>query len=282
MIRLIYIQILFLSFTYAIGLKALVIPQNALVLSLSNTGIGDNLAAEINPASLCALNPHLGFSKNKWYGELGGQKISSLFSENKYFSFESLSVDDIELRDEIASDTPLGFFGAYWYSVDYSQSFKVPNLNSFSIGYRLKFNLSKMYDESMYGVTADIGIIKQLKDNLSLGFVIKNFGKEYKSNLNANTPSTIGLGMSYNIPVLRLNILSDIIYQDDIILNKIALKTNFPYVNLIFGTTRGDNYTDFSMGLVIEIKKWSIIYGSLKHDNDLLGTPSSFELRKYF
>ena len=282
MIRLIYIQILFFSFIHAVGLKALVIPQNALTLSLSNTGVGDYLAAEINPASIYKIYQHLGFSKNNWYGELGGQKISSLFSDNKYFSFESLSVDDIELRDEIASDSPLGFFGAYWYSVDYSQSFQIPSLNSFSVGYRLKFNLSKMYDSSMYGVTADLGLIKKVKDNLSLGLVIKNFGKEYKSNLNADTPLTIGLGVSYNVPVVRLNILSDIVYQDDIVLNKIALKTSFPYVNLIFGSTQGDDYSDFSMGLIIDIKKWSIIYGSLKHDNDLIGTPSSFELRKYF
>ena len=276
MIRLIYIQILFFSFIHAVGLKALVIPQNALTLSLSNTGVGDYLAAEINPASIYKIDQHLGFSKNNWYGELGGQKISSLFSDNKYFSFESLSVDDIELRDEIASDSPLGFFGAYWYSVDYSQSFQIPSLNSFSVGYRLKFNLSKMYDSSMYGVTADLGLIKKVKDNLSLGLVIKNFGKEYKSNLNADTPLTIGLGVSYNVPVVRLNILSDIVYQDDIVLNKIALKTSFPYVNLIFGSTQGDDYSDFSMGLIIDIKKWSIIYGSLKHDNDLIGTPSSF------
>jgi len=282
MIRLIYIQILFFSFIHAVGLKALVIPQNALTLSLSNTGVGDYLAAEINPASIYKIDQHLGFSKNNWYGELGGQKISSLFSDNKYFSFESLSVDDIELRDEIASDSPLGFFGAYWYSVDYSQSFQIPSLNSFSVGYRLKFNLSKMYDSSMYGVTADLGLIKKVKDNLSLGLVIKNFGKEYKSNLNADTPLTIGLGVSYNVPVVRLNILSDIVYQDDIVLNKIALKTSFPYVNLIFGSTQGDDYSDFSMGLIIDIKKWSIIYGSLKHDNDLIGAPSSFELRKYF
>ena len=282
MIRLIYIQILFFSFTYAIGLKALVIPQNALALSLSNTGIGDNLAVEINPASLSMISPYLGFSKNNWYGELSGQKISSLFSSNKYFSFESLSVDDIELRDEIANDTPLGFFGAYWYSMDYAQSLKFPSLDSFSIGYRLKFNLSKMYDESMYGVTADIGMIKKIRDNFSIGIVVKNFGKEYKRNLNADTPLTVGLGLSYNVPILRLNVLSDIVYQDDIILNKIALKTSFPYVNLIFGSTQADDYSDFSMGLIIEIKTWSITYGSLKHDNDLLGTPSSFELRKYF
>lgn len=275
---------LIFSFTYAIGLKALVIPQNALVLSLSNTGIGGNLAAEINPASLSKIDPYLGFSKNNWYGGLRGQKISSLFSNSKrtYFSFESLSVKDIELRDEIANDTPIGFFGAYWYSLDYSQAINISSLDSFSLGYRLRLHLSKMYDESMYGITTDIGITKKINDNLSLGMVIKNFGKEYKGDLNAEMPIYLGVGLSYYISKIRLNVLSDIVYQDSMLLNKYALKTNFPFINLIIGSTRGKNYNDFSMGIIIEIDKWSIMYGTLKHNNELLGSPSSFELRKLF
>ena len=284
MTRYFSIVLFFFSFTYSVGLKALIIPQSAIVLSLSGTGIADNIAAELNPASLSNIKPHLSFSKNNWYGDLTGQKISSLFfNKNKsYFSFESLSVDDIELRDEIANDTPLGFFGAYWYALDFSQSLNIPKLKSLVFGYKLKFNLSRLYDETMYGITADIGIIRKLKDNLSLGFVVKNFGKEYKNNLKADTPLSFGFGISYHIPKIYINFLSDIVYQNEVYINKNAIKTTFPYVNLLLGSSRGKNYNDFSIGLIIEIKKWSIIYGNLNHDNDLLGNPTSFELRKYF
>jgi len=284
MIKYFTLGLFFISFTFSLGLKALVIPQNSIVLSLSGTGIAGNIAAELNPASLANIKPYLSFSRNNWYGDLKGQKISSLFAKkNKsYVSFESLSVDDIELRDEIASDTPLGFFGAYWYALDFSQSIDIPQLNSLSFGYKLKANLSRLYDETMYGVTADIGIIKNLKDNLSIGFIIKNFGKEYKSSLNADTPLSVGFGLSYHIPKAYLHFLADIIYQDDIYISKNAIKTSFPYVNLLFGSSNAKDYNDFSMGIIIEIKEWSIIYGTLNHDNDLLGSPKSFELRKYF
>ena len=103
------IFILFLSLSFSIGLKALVIPQSASLLSTSGTGISNNY--QVNPALLLNEKNHVSFSKNIWLGDVSGQKICLISKNKTYFSFETLSVSDIELRDEIANDTPYGLSG---------------------------------------------------------------------------------------------------------------------------------------------------------------------------
>tara|TARA_Y100000590_G_C15744951_1_gene1021630 strand:+ start:5618 stop:6490 length:873 start_codon:yes stop_codon:yes gene_type:complete len=287
--RIIILYLILFNIASAIGLKALVIPQSAIVMSTSNSGIGDALSPDINPASISNVKPFFGFSRNIWLGDLQGQKVLVLWDDkNIYsqFSFESLNVNDIELRNDVASETPIGFFGAFWYAFDFSRSVNIeklfPNLNDLKIGYKIKFNLSKLYTESMYGATFDIGMQKKINNNISLGFVFKNYGKEVNKNLKVSTPKLLGLGISYKTPKIPLKILSDIVFQDKHTLTKISLNTDFKYINLILGKTKGKDYDDVAFGLSIKLKNWSLIYANLKHDNSNLGNPSSIELRKYF
>ena len=74
------------NFLFSIGLKALIIPQSALTLASSNTGIAHNVDIDVNPASFSSLNHRMGFSKNNWFGDLQGQKIS-MIKNNSYISF---------------------------------------------------------------------------------------------------------------------------------------------------------------------------------------------------
>tara|TARA_B100000029_G_C17512777_1_gene936913 strand:+ start:619 stop:1476 length:858 start_codon:yes stop_codon:yes gene_type:complete len=285
MIKNILILFLFVNSIFAIGLKALIIPQSALTLGGSSTGIADNISVDLNPASLVFIEPYLGFSKNNWFGDLNGQKISVVWNEkNKsYFSFESLSIADIELRDEVASENPIGFFGAFWYAFDLSKTIDIKSLSArnFYFGYKVKFNLSKLYTESMYGGTVDFGIIKKMSNNLSVGFVTKNLGKEYYNNTSFNTDMTIGLGASYKLKI-PIKILSDILYVDSDVMTKLSLITEFPYINVVCGLTNGKSYNDFSVGLHMIFNDWSFVFSGLKHDNNSLGSPTSIELIKTF
>ena len=213
------------------------------------------------------------------------QKLPTVFIQEKPKYPALLNIQDLELRNEVASDSPLGFFGAYWYAVDLSSSIGVKNfpaLKSLQIGYKIKLNLSKLYTESMYGVTLDVGLRGKINENINFGVVIKNVGKEFDKNLTSNTPRTVGVGFVYQIPNAYLKLLSDIVRQEEIILTKFSIQTNFKYANLIAGTTRGDNYEDIAFGLHIHIQDWSFIYGNLNHSNTILGNPVSIELRKYF
>ena len=51
----IFFIIIFLNINWAIGLKALMIPQKANIIALSNTGIAGNIDPSINPASLAFI-----------------------------------------------------------------------------------------------------------------------------------------------------------------------------------------------------------------------------------
>jgi len=270
---------IFLNFLHPIGLRALVIPQTASLLSQSGAGISNS--SLVNPALLLNENNHVSFSRNSWLGGIVGQKISLLSKNKIYISFETLSVTDIELRDEIASDSPIGLFGAYWYALEFNKAMFIAD--DFNLGYKVKINFSKLYTETMKGYTIDLGANKLINKNLSIGFIIKNFGEEYSSNLNVHNTPTYGLGLNYNIDDYRLILISDLLNQNSENVLKFAIQTNLPLgINFIFGTTYSENYKDFSVGIKLDLVGWSLIYGNLNHNNPILGNPSSIEIKKYF
>ena len=123
----------------------------------------------------------------------------------------------------------------------------------------------------------------KINNNLSIGFVIKNFGKEYSNHLKANSSPLYGIGATYNIEDLKIILISDLIYQDNENFLKFAMQTNLSLgINFILGGTYSKNYKDFSFGVKLDLKDWSMIYGNLNHDNPILGNPTSIEIKKYF
>ena len=55
------ILLLTLNLSYAIGLKALVIPNSAEMIALSSTGIAGNIDSEINKLTACKSHTKLSF-----------------------------------------------------------------------------------------------------------------------------------------------------------------------------------------------------------------------------
>jgi len=268
------------NLSICIGLKALVIPQSASLLSTSGTGI--SYSHEINPALLFETNSYLSLSKNSWLGGVSGQKISYIFDNRKYISFESLSINDIELRDEIATETPIGFFGAHWYAAEINESYDLTFDKDFTFGYKVKLNYSKLFTESMHGYSIDIGFNNKIKENLNIGLLIKNLGREYSNNLRVDNDILFGFGISYKIPDLRLILLSDYLIYDENNFLKFSTITTLPYLNFIIGGTYSDEYKDLSFGVKLDYKKWAFVFGNLNHNNPVLGNPSSIEIRKIF
>jgi len=288
-IKYLILLVLVIGKVFPIGLKALIIPQNAILIGSSSTGIAYH--PELNPANHYNKNANFSFSNNTWFADVKGQKLSALIDSKKYFDYsfiamESLSVTDIELRNEIANDEPLGLFGVYWYALELSQSVNLKkylkNLGDINFGYKIKVNFSKLYSSTMYGYTLDIGINKKINNNITASFVVKNFGKEYSNDLSADHPIVYGIGAGYLIPSIYLNVLADIYYQNEEIISKFSLLSTFPYVNIFVGSTSSESYNDYSWGMKIELNKWAIIYGNLFHDNSSLNNPSAIELVKYF
>ena len=277
-----------LSFSWAIGLEALVIPQKATIISTSGTGIGGYIDASINPASIKYIKPHLGISDNLWYGDISGIKSSWSFGKkaHRIFSIESIGLDDIEhhITNEV---DPLGYIDAKWIAFDFSSDVNLNRIfkdtKGISIGYNIKLNYSKLHSERYWGYSIDFGLQKKMSDKLNFGFISKNFGREYSLSGIDRIENYIGLGFAYNANIIRNNVYFDWIYSNSRNIFKLALKTDFKYVNLALGTSYSKNsYRDFSYGLSFNLKDWMIIFGSIVHDNSALGTPKSVELRKYF
>ena len=277
--KILFILISF-NLSICIGLKALVIPQSASLLSTSATGIC--YSYEINPALLLVNDSYISLSKNSWIGGVAGQKISYIFNNRNYISFESLSINDIELRDEIASESPIGFFGAHWYAAEINESYDLAFNDGLTFGYKIKFNYSKLFTESMHGYSIDLGFNNKIKENLDIGLLIKNLGKEYSNNLRVNNDILFGFGIKYYRPDLKLILLSDYLIYDENNFLKFSAITTLPYLNFVIGSTYSDSYKDLSFGVKLDYKKWALIFGNLNHNNQILGNPSSVEIRKIF
>tara|TARA_B100001173_G_scaffold305311_1_gene310543 strand:+ start:258 stop:1097 length:840 start_codon:yes stop_codon:yes gene_type:complete len=278
LIKVLFILLSF-NLSLCIGLKALVIPQSASLLSTSGTGIC--YSYEVNPALLFADNSSISLSKNSWLGGVSGQKISYIFNKRNYISFESLSIDDIELRDEIATESPIGFFGAHWYAAEINKSYDLGS-NNLTFGYKIKFNYSKLFSESMHGYSIDLGLNQNLNQNLNIGILLKNIGREFGGNLRVENNILFGVGVRYNLPSLKLILLSDYLIYDENNFLKFSTITDLPYLNFIVGGTYSDNYKDLSFGVKLDYKKWELIFGNLNHNNAILGNPSSVEIIKIF
>tara|TARA_A100001388_G_C28772478_1_gene504822 strand:- start:2699 stop:3538 length:840 start_codon:yes stop_codon:yes gene_type:complete len=271
--------ILLFNLSLCIGLKALIIPQSASMLSTSGGGICYN--QELNPALISVDNSYISLSENLWLGGVSGQKISYYFNNHNYISFENLSINDIELRNEVASESPIGFFGASWYALEMNKSFDVL-FENLSFGYKVKFNYSKLFSESMHGFSVDLGINNKVNENLDIGFLIRNIGREFSDNLRLNNEILIGVGTKYFMPNLNLVFLSDFFIFEQNKYLKLSTITTLPYLNFIVGGTYSDSYKDFSFGIKLDYKKWAIVFGNLNHNNTALGSPSSIEIMKSF
>ena len=278
LIKVLFILLSF-NLSLCIGLKALVIPQSASLLSTSGTGIC--YSYEVNPALLFADNSSISLSRNSWLGGVSGQKISYIFNKRNYISFESLSINDLELRDEIATESPIGFFGAYWYAVEVNKSYDL-GVNNLTFGYKIKLNYSKLFSESMHGYSIDLGLNRKLNQNLNIGILLKNIGREFASNLRVENNILFGVGIRYNLSDLKLILLSDYLIYDENNFLKFSAITNLPYLNFIAGGTYSDNYKDLSFGIKLDYKKWELVFGNLNHNNAILGNPSSVEVIKIF
>ena len=288
-----------INLCFPIWLDALLIPHKASTLALSGAGIGGFVDASLNPASLYNIDIYMGMSSNKGYIDAKGQKSTWVFGDEaiRFISVESFGVDEIPVHED-NDGIPEGFTATDWLAFDFGSSV---NLNKFfnetkgfNIGYNMKLNYIKLDTERYWGYTFDFGINKIINEKINLGLVLKNLGQEYSVNrkINIDDYSYLGLGLAYSTNIIKRNkfyigadVYFDCIYSKQNNIFKLAVDTQFPYVNLMFGTSfvSGDHeYKDFSYGMSFKFKNWMVLFGSSIHENASIGSPTSFEIRKLF
>ena len=280
-----YIIIFFIVHTLkAIGLEALNIPTSAISASSTGAGIANSNDVWINPTSILNKNSKsIRFSGFNWLGQIPGNEISILWFKNnvpKYFSLQSLSIDDIELYGDNPSDQPLGKFSTSWISSSYSTGYK---LNKFDIAYLLKLNFSKLYNEFMYGITVNLGITYEYKKNIKFGFNLNNFGYEVSEELRTSIPSQYGFGISYIEPLINSVIVSDLIYDknnDNIF--KIGINKSFSMMSLNLGLTKHNNDLIYGFGSSYRFNQWEINIGVTSHKNTVFDISRYLDIVWYY
>ena len=142
----ILIYIIFLSFNlYPIGFDALNIPSNSMEMSLSGSGIAARYSGAMNPSGNTNQSSLIGFSANKWMVEINGN--SFYYIDNGYqFTYSSFKVDDIELRNDIPSDTPLDIIESNLLSFGISKSFKI--FKDFDFGIGANFHYIQLFNRT--------------------------------------------------------------------------------------------------------------------------------------
>ena len=75
--RKIFFYLIFSSIIWCMGVQTMYVPQSASLLANSSTGIAQHYS--INPANVYRTEQFFSFSKNDWFIDTKGQKISYLF-----------------------------------------------------------------------------------------------------------------------------------------------------------------------------------------------------------
>ena len=279
--KLIISFIFAISFSWGIGLKGLIIPENAHILSTAGTGIAGGISPGLNPAMNVSKHSYIQFSLNRWLGDIKGSYTAFHWGQKipQALSILSWNAKDIQLWGDNPDSSPLGTFGVHYVAAAYSISHQ---LNTpFRFGFRIQSNYTHLFTESMNGITLDLGALFPLSSFITAGFVVRNLGYEYTNNLKAELPVEIGCGTELKLP-FKISLLTDAIYQlengTDI---RLGLKTHFKWLNVHAGTSINERRIARALGFSLKYQKWLISYGIYHHENTILGLPQFLDVRRY-
>ncbi|MBC8310935.1 MAG: hypothetical protein H8E72_01390 [Candidatus Marinimicrobia bacterium] len=271
--------LLLINFSWAIGLKGLLIPVDAISMASSNTGIAQSESVKINPAVIVSQkSKSLSMSLNNWLGGVKGNSLSHHW-KNQYLYINSYQVDDVELWGLIPNDEPIGNFSVRWLSLAYGHGFRLND--NLHLGVEAQGIYSRLYTQTTKGIVGNMGLIYASNKKYKLGVTAKNFGY-LDSDLNEEYPLELGFGLAWNIsqPIcLKFDVIENEI-NDMIFRSSIDVSLNF--FTFTGGFSQYDSNQYFSGGVKIDYRHWSIAYGILSQEVSALGTPYSIQLTLHY
>jgi len=178
----------------------------------------DAFSARWNPATLPHI-PHasLGLSHNQWYQDIRQEEIVFSNKAGKAYIglvFANQTVNNIEYRLNVPTDSPLGKFAAYDFAL--GMSLAAPVNNNFSIGAGVKWLYEKIYLDHAQGLSWDVGLYHEMKRlPLNFSLVYLDMGNNIKmSDYELPLPSRLIVGLSYHLPTIssRFNAMITVDY----------------------------------------------------------------------
>ena len=272
--------IILISFSWAIGLKGLIIPENGHVLSMASTGIAGGFSPGLNPAIHESEHSYIQFSLNRWFADIKGSHMAYQWGRAapQTISIQSWNANDLELWGEQPNSSPLGTFGVHYMSVAYSISH---DLNTpYRFGIRIQANYTHLYTEFMNGITLDAGVLFPLSSLINIGGVVRNIGYENTNNLTAELPMEMGMGTELKLP-FQMSLLTDIVLSEKETDIRIGFRTHWKWLNMHAGISIHDKRTSRAAGFSFTFRDWLINYGIYSHENSILGIPQFLDVRRY-
>ena len=295
--RLVTIMFLLMciSVTYAetgarVGLSFLKIGVDARAVSMGNafTAVANNASATYwNPAGLStSTHNSVILMHNSWLQGINQEFGAIQFINgvhNIAVSLNMINISGIELRDETASENPIGETQALNMYLSLAYATKLDG--NWHIGLQIKYLYEKYYLYAADGFALDLGIKKEnILQDLSWGFVIQNIGKMSALNKEATKlPLGLRTGLSYVLPVQILEARPLIAVDINHILNdmtSVNLGIEVPllsYTAIRLGYVVGRESQTITTGFGMNYDVFHIAYAFVPYNYDL-GNSHRFSL----
>ena len=259
------------SYSWSIGWKGNIIPENGYVLATCKSGIAEGISPSLNPALKINLKSYIQFSFNNWIGDTKGSHIAYHYGKefSQSITIQTWNSTDIQLWGDNPNESSDGTFSVHYVSAAYSISH---NLNSpFRFGVRLKSNYSHLFTQSESDFIISGGILLPINSFLTIGAVIKNIPIEKKSQISSES----GLGIQINVP-FNLLLSADLVHSLDLNNNEysLGLRTNWNKINFYMGSSEmNKKRKSKAFGFSFNHKRWLINYGVYYHQNAIFQSP---------
>jgi len=266
---MIYFLIIF-SFIFSFGVQSFSLPHNALEISNSNSGIGNSNNININAAGINNIQNTVSFSSISWYQGVRGSNIDFKWGKKKhhYINLYNLSANNIELRDLVPNDNPIGVFSIHHISLSYGFGTHVSD--KLNIGVKTNLSYNQLYVDESYGYHINLGASYLYNKFLSFGISVQQLGLEKYNNTNHTYPLLAGIGTSINLNKLKTQINTDIILQEELD-NPLSLNVSsisrFNSFSIITGYHFNEDKQEFSCGFSFKYRKIEFDYGIGFHNN---------------
>ncbi|MDB4125709.1 hypothetical protein N9597_00320 [Candidatus Marinimicrobia bacterium] len=272
--------LLYINIIISFGIEAVAVPQSALELASSNSGVGNSKNFRSNFALINNVKSQISFSNISWYQDVVGTNVDIKWNKkyHHYISLFSLSSSDIGLWLDVPYDEPIDYFDINHISLAYGLG---KNLTDWlNIGIKSTVVYNNIYVDESFGYYFDLGVSYKYNSNLYLGFALNKLGTEKTNNSDITYPLEAGLGLTYNFSAFKTMLNTDIIYNESFnepIQIKISTKTKISALSLISGYNFGYSEQHFSSGFSFKYRKIQFDYGIAFHSS--LGNPIILSLK---
>jgi hypothetical protein len=288
---LLYVSVGIAQTGATVGLSYLKIGVDARAAAMGDaySAVAEDASATFwNPAGLADSDQNsIILMHNSWLQDINHEFAAIQFvngTHNIAVSLNMMSVNGIELRDETASEIPIGETQSLntYLGVSYATQL----FAGWQIGLQIKYLYEKYYLYSADGFALDLGLKKtNLLPNLSWGLVFQNFGKmSVLKEVSTRLPFLIRTGVDYLLPIQILEnrslVAADITYvADDITTLNLGLEIPLvSYVDLRLGYIIGRESQSITSGFGLNYGIFHFAYAFVPFSYDL-GNSHRFSLK---